>query len=208
MTQDGFEEIAGAYQLAQEQGDSDALARLTAAYPQYEDRLLAFALLDAAVPTVVSPQELAVVRAAVTPALTRRALAAAFAGAEAQPVAALAGILAQGEAVGLSARALATAVDLPRDLLLQLDKRLIAPRSVPQRCLARLASTLQTSVEALQTFLAGGAAVRVAAYNFAPAPPQAGEQETFAAALAGSALATDEQRAYWQAALRDEGLDG
>ncbi|HWE64826.1 MAG TPA: hypothetical protein VHB98_24190 [Chloroflexota bacterium] len=206
MLQDEFEDIVEAYQLAHARGERDALERLTAAHPRYADRLLAFALFDATVPSTVSAADLAPLQARITPVLRQRALAAAFAEMAPTPVA-LAGILRQGELVGLSPRALATAVDLPRDLLLQLDKRLIAPTSVPARCLARLASTLQTSVEALQTFLAGGAATRVAAYNFAPAPPQAGTQQTFADALAGSALATPEQRAYWQDAIREEHLD-
>jgi hypothetical protein len=149
---------------------------------------------------------LAPLQARITPALRQRALASAFASE--LTVVAIAGILRQGEAVGLSARALAAAVDLPRDLLLQLDKRLIAPASVPQRCLGRLASALQTSADAVQAFLAGGPAARVAAYNFAPTAPQSGTQQTFAEALAESALATPEQRAYWLEALREEVVEG
>lgn len=204
MVQDEFEEIVAAYQLARADGDADALERLTVAHPGYADRLLTFALLDASVPAAVDAAMLAPLQARITPALRQRALAAAFV---APAVAAIAGILQQGEAVGLSARALAAAVDLPRDLLLQLDKRLIAPASVPQRCLARLAAALQSSVDSVQAFLAGGAAMRVAAYNFAPSTPRPGTQQTFATALAESALATPEQRDFWQEALREEALD-
>ena len=201
---DDFEQVAEAYLLAQAKGERDTLERLTAAYPQHEERLLAFALLDAAAPTFPTRTDLAAVATQITPALTQRALRAAFApGQDLQ----LAGILARGQEIGMSARALAEAVDLPRDLVLQLDRRLIAVGTVPRRCLQRLATALQTSAESVQAFLAGGPATQVASYNYAPAAPRAGARQSFAEALAASGLATESQRATWQAALADEGLD-
>lgn len=209
MMRDDFDEVAGAFQLAQAAGDRAALARLVAAYPQHEDRLLAFALFDAAVPTAVGAGELAR-HAHAAAALKGRALAAIadaeIAEAASVQVAAIAGILARARAIGLEPKALAAAVGLPRDVLLQLDRRLVSVGSVPRRLLGRLADALQSSAESVQGFLAGGPVGRVAAYNFAAAAPQAGEAQSFAEALAASALATPEQRAYWDAALRDEGL--
>ena len=199
-----FEQVAEAYLLAQAEGERDALERLTVAYPQYEEQLLAFALLDAAAPTFPARSELAAMTPLVTSELTQRALRAAFA---AEQDLQLAGILARGEEIGMSARAIAVAVDLPRDLVLQLDRRLIAVGTVPRRCLQRLAAALQTSVESVQAFLVGGPSARIAAYNYAPAPPQAGTQQSFAQALAASGLATEDQRAIWRAALVEEGLD-
>lgn len=205
MIIDDFESIAEAYLLARASGERGALERLLAAYPQHEDRLLSLALLDEAVPTAGTPDALAAARASVTPALTARALqAASLAAAEAV----LVGILARGERLGLSARALAAATDVPRDVLVQLDRRLIAPETVPQRLLGRLAATLQTQVESIAAFLAGGPATRVAAYHFAASPPASTAGQSFAEAVAASALATEEQRAYWAGALREEGLDG
>lgn len=199
-----FEQVAEAYLLAQAEGERDTLERLAAAYPQYEERLLAFALLDAAVPTVPARIDLAAMAPLVTSELTQRALRAAFAPEQGLQ---LAGILARGEEIGLSARALAEAVDLPRDLVLQLDRRLIAVRTVPRRCLQRLAAALQTSAESVQAFLAGGPAAQVAAYNYASAPPRLGAQQSFAQALTASGLATEAQRAAWLAAVAEEGLD-
>jgi len=209
MMRDDFDEVAGAYQLAQAAGDRMELARLLAAYPQHEDRLLAFALYDAAVPTAVGAGELASY-AQTAAALRGRALAAIAAAGVAETatgqVTAIAGILARARAIGLEPRALAAAVGLPRDVLLQIDRRLVSTSSVPRRLLSRLADALQTSAESVQGFLAGGPAGRVAAYNFAAAAPEVAEAQSFAEALAASALATLEQRAYWSAALRDEGL--
>ena len=209
MMRDDFDEVAGAYQLAQAAGDRAALTRLVAEYPQHEDRLLAFALFDAALPTAVGPGELARYAEAAR-ALRGRALAAVAADemseAASGQVAAIAGILARARAIGIEPKALAATVGLPRDVLLQLDRRLVSVSSVPRRLLGRLADTLQTSADSVQGFLAGGPSGRVAAYNFAAAAPGAGEAQSFAEALAASALATPEQRAYWDAALRDEGL--
>jgi hypothetical protein len=69
-----------------------------------------------------------------------------------------------------------------------------------------MAGALQTSVETIDEFLSGGPARRVAAFNFAPAPPRNGEQTSFADALARSALVTAEQRSEWEAILREDGL--
>ena len=175
MMRDDFDEVAGAYQLAQAAGDRVALARLVAAYPQHEDRLLAFALFDAAVGTAVGAGELAR-HAHAAAALKGRALAAIadaeMAEAASVQVAAIAGILARARAIGLEPKALAAAVGLPRDVLLQLDRRLVSVGSVPRRLLGRLADALQTSAESVQGFLAGGPVGRVAAYNFAAAAPQ------------------------------------
>jgi hypothetical protein len=198
-----LDHILNQYFLACEQGDRGVLARLIAEYPAYEHQLTAYALLDASIPTQPDPLDLVTAQSALTPALKARALSSAFAHPISAPIA---GIVTQAAAVGLSARALAAAANLPRDLVLQLDKRLIAPRSIPRLCLRRLAGALQTSVEAVDEFLSGGPARRVAAFNFASAAPVSGEQSSFADALAQSALATAEQRTEWEAVLREDGL--
>jgi hypothetical protein len=183
------EAILEAYALARRRGDTGALERLATAYPEHEDALIAYALRDAAIPTIPTVRDLAAAQVVLTQALKDRALAAMW------PAAPIVGLLARAQELGLSGPDLARAVDLPRDVLAQLDRRLIAAVSVPQRLLSRLADALQTSAESLGLFLAGSPAVRVAAYNYAPAPPQVGGTITFAEALAQSALATPEQRA-------------
>ncbi len=201
MNDEQLDDLTAEYLLARERGDGGALERLLAAHPEHEDRLLAFALLDVAVPTYSDAQELRAAASAITPALKQRALAAAFPVIE--PIS---GLIARGESLGLAGRNLAAAVGLPQDVLLQLDRRLVSVQSVPHRCLQRLAETLRTSAEAVQAFLAGGPPQRVAAFNYAAAPVRTGAQGSFAEALAESALATPGQRAYWEEILRDEGL--
>jgi hypothetical protein len=194
------EAVLEEYALARRRGDAGALERLVAAYPQHEDALIAFALREAAVPTLPAARELAAAQLVLTPALKQQALATIW------PVAPIAGLLARAQELRLSGPELARAVDLPRDVLVQLDRRLIAAASVPNRLLSRLADVLQTSADSLRLFLAGAPVARVAAYNYAPAPPQSAGTITFAEALAQSALASSEQRAAWDAALHEEGL--
>jgi hypothetical protein len=200
-----FESLVEAYLLARNRGDSSALERLVDLHPEHEHALTAFALLDAAVPARPQQAVLQSAQAAVTPALRARAMAAAF--GTGQEIVAIAGILARAQELRLSGRDLARVVDLPRDVLLQLDRRLITVASVPRKLLVRLADALQTSADSLQAFLSGsGPAVPVAAYHYAGEAPRSGEPASFAEALAASDLATPEQRATWGEALREEGL--
>jgi hypothetical protein len=138
--------------------------------------------------------------------LRERALAAALGSQIEARAPAITGILARATSVGMDARQLSVATDLPRDMLVKLDRRLVAVKSVPKRCLAVLADALETNTAAVWSFLAGGPSARVAVFNYASAPPVVEEQETFASALASSTLATLEQQGAWRQVLRDEGL--
>lgn len=199
------EAVVEAYLLARRSGDTAALERLAAAYPEHEHALTAFALLDLALPTRPTNAALDAARALLATSLKERVLAA-IAPVEA-PAPALAGIIARAQELQMSGRDLARMVDLPRDVLAQIDRRLIAVATLPQRLLARLAVALDVSAESVRRYLAAdGPAARVAAFNYAKAPPRAGVAVSFAEALAASDLATPEQRAVWQEALRDEGL--
>jgi hypothetical protein len=192
--------------LAQERGDAAALARLTATYPEYEHQLTAYAVAGASLSAPLNADQLALAAAIDSPKLRDRALAAALGSQIEERVPAITGILARAATLGMDARRLAAATDLPRDVLVKLDRRLVAVTSVPYRCLAVLADALETSAGAVQSFLAGAPGTRVAAFNYASAPPMVDQQETFAAALASSSLATLEQQGAWRQALRDEGL--
>ena len=191
--------------LAEARGDSAALARLAAAHPEYEHQLTAYAVAVASLSAPLSLSQISAAASLDTAELRNRALAAAFGSTTEESVPAIAGILARAAAVGMDTRQLAVATDLPRDVLVKLDRRLVAVTSVPKRCLTALADALDAPVAAVRLFLAGGPGVRVAAFNYAPAPPVA-EQESFASALASSPLATREQQATWHQAIRDEGL--
>jgi hypothetical protein len=201
-----LDEIIEELILTHERGDPTALARLTEKHPEFEHQLTAYAVADESLSAPLSQSQLAAVVALDTPELRDRALAAARGGHAEEHSPAIAGIFARAATVGLDARQLAAATDLPRDVLVKLDRRLIALSSVPKRCLAVIADALQINAAAVQLFLAGGPGARVAAYNYAAAPPNVGQQDTFASALASSTLATREQQTAWEQVLRDEGL--
>jgi hypothetical protein len=192
--------------FANERGDASTLARLIAIHPEYEHQLTAYAVADAGLSAPLQPAQRDAAATLDTAELRDRALAAALGRDAAESAPALTGLIARASAIGIDARQLAAATDLPRDVLLKLDRRLVTFASVPRRCLAALADALQTNVDAVQSFLAGGPGTRVAAFNYAAKPPIPDQQETFAAALAASALATPEQQAAWQQALHDDGL--
>jgi hypothetical protein len=121
-------------------------------------------------------------------------------------VEALPGLISRAQALGLQARGLAAAVDLPRDLLLELDQRTITPASVPGRLIAGLANALRTNVESVRAYLAGSAPQQAVAFHYAPTAPEPPAQRSFAEALAESAMVSPEQQATWEAALREDGL--
>ena len=102
--------------------------------------------------------------------------------------------------------ALAAAVDLPRDVLLELDQRTIAPASVPGRLIGSLATALRTNVESVRAYLAGSVPQQAAAFHYAPVAPEPAGQRSFAQALAESTLASPAQRTTWEAALQEDGL--
>lgn len=204
MIRDQFEEVVAAYQLAIAHGEPDALKRYCSLYPHFEEQLLRFALRDAAVPTGATEAELAPFRGMLTPALQHRALAAVLE----DDVFALSGIFSRAAKLGLDPRALAATVNLPRDLLMLLDSRAVVAASVPRRCLSTLAEALETTVGALREFLSNGTVAPTPAFHFAPSAPEASAPQTFAEALAQSALASAAQRAYWQSILEDEQTAG
>ncbi len=201
MTDDrGPDDLYEQLVLAVERGEIGAVSQLVAAHPEYEQELTAFAIMDALLAAPADHDELASAAKLVTPDLRARALAAASGGADV----ALAGLFLHAAVHGMDARGFAAAVDLPRDILVKLDRRLIVATSIPTRCVQRLAEALQVHIDSVRAYLAGPS--RVAAFNYAPGPPEVAAQDLFSAALASSSLATPAQRATWQQALRDEDL--
>lgn len=226
MIDDEFDELAESYLLAREHGEAAALERLCDQHPRYAERLLQFALIDAAISGEPSETELAAVRPMLTTELKALTRAAIFESPSA--VLNQAGLIAHAAALGMDARRLAVRTNLPRDLLLALDQRAVAAATVPLRCYQTLAEALQVTVGAVQVFLGGNPAIQATgravksaaqpllepfadmrpaqapAFSYAPAAPGVARKQTFAEALAHSALATDEQRAFWQSFLHDE----
>jgi hypothetical protein len=207
-----LEELVETYLLARARGEKDALERLAAAYPAHEHALTRMALLLATAPADPGEHDLQAARSVLSSAARTRALAAARAGvtrAQREPVQtveALPGLLSRAKALGLQARSVAAAVGLPRDILLELDQRAIAPASVPARLIAALATTLRTNAESVRAYLAGGAPQQAAAFHYAPVAPEPPAQRSFAQALEESTLASPEQRATWEKALQEDGL--
>jgi hypothetical protein len=203
MTDDSrLDDLIEQLTLALDGGETAAVSRLVEEYPAFEHQLTAFALGYAMLAAPAAQPELASAAKMITPDLRSRALAAASGMGE--PV--LQGLFQRAAGRGMDARVFAAAVDLPRDLLAKLDRRLISAHSVPRRCVQRLAEALQVRMETVQAYLAAGQPARVAAFNYAAAPPEVAGQDSFASALATSALASPAQREFWQNALRDEDL--
>jgi hypothetical protein len=210
MTQDErLNDLLVELMLAEAHGETGALDRFCRENPAHEHELTAYAVAEALAALPWEGDDSLRIEAVMTADLESRVLASARAAFAAEPPVAITGILARAGALGLDGQALASALDLPRDVLLRLDRRLIAAQSVPRRLIAELAVTLQTSIAAVASFLSDPPAVRVAAFNYAPGaptPPGSMALQTFATALAVSPLASASQIASWQATLRDEGL--
>jgi hypothetical protein len=188
--------------LALDAGDIGVVSRMVEAHPDFEHQLTAFMVTNALLAAPAIPDELQFAAKTVTSDLRERALAAAAGSVEAS----LVGLFRQAASQGMDARGFAAAMDLPRDLLTKLDRRLIVAQSIPRRCMQRMAEVLQVRVEAVHAYLTAGQPARVAAFNYAAGPPQITGQDSFSKALATSSLATPAQRELWLKALRDEKL--
>jgi hypothetical protein len=208
-----LEELVETYLQASAAGEKDALERLAAVYPAHEHELTRMALLLASVPGDPGERDLQAASNLLSGTARTRALAAARAaiarplpGERTPEVEVLPGLISRAQELGLQVRSLAAAVDLPRDVVLELDRRTITPASVPGRLLGALANTLRTNVESVRAYLAGSAPQQAVAFYYAPTAPEPPVQRSFAQALAESALISPEQQASWEAALREDGL--
>jgi len=196
-----FTTVALAFLDERDRRGGDTLARYSARYPLYARDLTALAFETAAaegrgISSAMSPAS-AMPPAHVLARLREDARAALLPRADA----ALTSLLARGrERAGLAPRALARRLEIGVDVLALLEERHITPGTVTRPFLTRLADALETSVAAVQQYLAAPppAAARGVAYH-APRGHTPAQQIGFGEAIAGSNLTTPEQKARWLA---------
>lgn len=200
-----FTTVALAFLDERDRRGGDTLARYSARYPLYARDLTALAFETAAaegqsIAPAMSPTISAATAsppAHVLARLREDARAALLPGANA----ALTSLLARGRArAGLAPRALARRLEIGVDVLALLEERHVTPGTVARPFLTRLAGVLETSVAAVQQYLAAPppAAARGVAYH-APRGHTPARQIAFTEAIAGSNLTTPEQKARWLA---------
>ena len=100
------------------------------------------------------------------------------------------GMFTRARALGMTEAGLEAESDVPPDVLALMDRGAVEAASIPPGCVARLARALAVPVEVLAAHLAG---------MWSAVPAEGRVTCTFAAALAGSRDARDEQRARWAA---------
>lgn len=104
---------------------------------------------------------------------------------------------AAGESVGLDADALSEALQIPVGLFWKLQRRLIAPTSLPGGFVARVAEVVRRTEDEILAFLRQPPALAAGASYRADAAPTVGEQQAFSAALDEDPDATDAMRQAW-----------
>jgi hypothetical protein len=126
-----------------------------------------------------------------------RACRAAQTAPQTAPQTALTSLLAVVKAQGLKPEVFAQNLGISYALFFKLHRRLIAPDSVPARFVQSLAEALERSVDEVRAYLNQGPTLAAGASYRSDNRPQAGQQETFAQAVASDPEMTDEQRNRW-----------
>ncbi len=190
-----FESVALAFVEELTRGEGGALARYLDRYPRYARELSVLAFESA------TGEEQGRAIAPTTPPTALRERLRADAHAALLPSAdnVVASLLARARAyAGLNPRALARKLDIGVDVLALLEERHIAPDTVAAPFLARLATTLGASAEAVRSYLAGPplTSARGVAYH-APKGHTPARRIPFDEAIAQSNLTAPEQKAHW-----------
>jgi hypothetical protein len=190
-----FESVALAFVEELTRREAGALARYLDRYPHYARELSVLAFESAA----GEEQGRAIAPATPPTALRERLRADAHAALLPSADNVVTSLLTRARAyAGLNPRALARKLDIGVDVLALLEERHIAPDTVAALFLARLATTLGASAEAVRSYLAGPplTAARGVAYH-APKGHTPARQISFDEAIAQSNLTTPEQKARW-----------
>lgn len=115
------------------------------------------------------------------------------------------GLIARGRALGLGIPQLARRLRLASDLVIKLDRGVFPPATIPRRLCDQLAAVLQYPRATVEAALTRQPVVQAALY-YAKRAPEAPRQQSFLDALKQSQDLTPEDRAFWLAAAREEGL--
>lgn len=117
----------------------------------------------------------------------------------------LTSLVLAAKARGLSADAVADALDLPVACFWKLHRRLFAPDSVPRTLVAALAAALARTESEVAAYLRQPPTLARGASYKAASAPAVGVQEEFAPALARDPDLTNTARARWLRAPNDAG---
>jgi 23S rRNA A2030 N6-methylase RlmJ len=195
------EEILDDYVASVTQPNRDDLEAWVRRYPAYERELVEFTLnwlrMEHAPTPVAEPP--ATVEAQVQRGMevVRRLMREAR---EAEPPPSwvpIADLVARGESLGLNRQALAAQLGLSGALITKLNRRLIAPASIPAEMITRLAQLLQSAEDAVAAYFQGAPRLAQGAHYRAEKAPAAGNQQDFFAAVANDAAIPADQREYW-----------
>jgi transcriptional regulator with XRE-family HTH domain len=203
-----LEDVLDEYVLAVQQPNQAALVEWVARYPQYEDELTNFTVEWARVEHAPdAPAESpALVEAAAErhmAMLRERGLLYAVDGA-----AALAGLVEEAEANGLTKKQLAERAGLTVPLLTKLDRRLIRFASIPGEVVSRIAAALDAQADAVAAYLQGGPRLAQAVSYKAEEAPTLPEPQDFVDAVRDDPVLTPEQRAELLSLASDHGQAG
>lgn len=119
-------------------------------------------------------------------------------------VPAIAGLLREGNRLGLKLPSLAAAVGLTPALVREIDRRLIALASIPREAIEAFAQALRCAPQAVERYLKGTPKFAAGAQYRADEAPVLAEQRDFFVAVREDSSMSPEQKARWLALAPDE----
>jgi hypothetical protein len=170
-----------------------ALAEWVRRYPQYERELTDFAVAWSLVDRVPAAAEEVREDAASAHMDRVRSLIKDYAPSAVES-AAIRGLIAEGQAQGLSARQLAEKSGLSVSLVTKLDRRLIQFASIPREVVSAIAEAINREAQTVARYLQGGALLAPSASYRAEEAPSLPEQQSFAEAVSADRMLSPEDR--------------
>lgn len=184
-----------AYLEACEQEPKPGLAMWIREYPEYHEDLIRLAVYHHTVERTSLTDEEERKLASTTFDLEQEVLDRAFADLpEPTP---LESIVARVGELELVPESLGVQLNLTADIILKLERRILAPDSIPDVLVDRMATVLYCGKSQLRTFLSKPPAQPMGAWYHAERSPEGATQQTFAEAVRASRMMTAEQKRLW-----------
>lgn len=185
-----LQEILEGYAMETPGGnDPSVLRRWIEVHPEHADALMAFAadraLVESGTDDLTEEE---------TAAARRRGHAALESFFSKEKSAAITSLTGMAEERGLNKQAFAQAVGMTISLIVLFEKRRVKAASVPRKVLERVASTVDTTAEAVRAYLERPQIAPSASYK-AEERPEEQPQQDFAEAVRGDTGLTEEQKA-------------
>ncbi len=211
-THEELETVLQAYVEETPQPSPQTLKQWVHRYPQFERELTEFTLTWNLVNVLPSSE----VNPIETQALVQRGMSAVqdvlrqlgqrqqSNSVETQP--AIKSLLKEAAALGLSTAVFAKRLRMSVPLVTKLERRQVAPSSIPQQAIASIAEALRRTVELVSVYFDNQPTLAVRASYKSKRAPVATQQDFFAAVRGDPELSSDD-REYW-ASLEDGGVKG